>query len=69
MHAVLDALIARSRVPVEIGLDSARLRPNDLPILVGDSTRLRMATDWAPLIDFDRMLDDILEYWRTSVGA
>ncbi len=67
MRAVLDALVARSRVPVEIGLDSARLRPNDLPILVGDSTRLRVATDWAPLIDFDRMLDDILEYWRTSV--
>ena len=69
MRAVLDALVARSRVPVEIALDPARLRPNDLPILVGDSTRLRMATDWVPLIDFDRMLDDILEYWRTLVGA
>ena len=68
MRAVLDALVARSRVPVEIALDPARLRPSDLPVLIGDSTRLRMATDWAPLIGFDRMLDDILGYWRTSVS-
>ena len=69
MRAVLDALVARSRVPVEIALDLARLRPNDLPVLIGDSTRLRRATDWAPLISFDRMLDDLLEYWRTAVRA
>ena len=68
MRAVLDALVARSRVPVEIALDPARLRPHDLPVLVGDSTRLRRATDWAPLIGFDRMLDDTLAYWRTSLS-
>ena len=69
MRAVLDALVARSRVPVRIALDPARLRPNDLPVLIGDSTRLRLATDWAPLIGSDRMLDDLLEYWRTSVSS
>ena len=66
MRAVLDALVERSRVSVEIVLDPSRLRPHDIPVLVGDSTRLRTATGWAPLISFDRMLDDLLEYWRTS---
>ena len=69
MREVLDALIARSRVPVEIALDPARLRPNDLPVLIGDPTRLRRATGWTPLISFDRMLDDLLEYWRRLVRA
>jgi GDP-4-dehydro-6-deoxy-D-mannose reductase len=69
MRAVLDALLERSGVPVEIALDPARLRPHDIPVLVGDPTRLRAATGWAPLIGFDRMLDDLLEYWRTSVHA
>lgn len=69
MRGILDALLKRSRVPVEIALDPARLRPHDNPVLVGDPARLRAATGWAPLIGFDRMLDDLLEYWRTAVRA
>ena len=69
MRGVLDALVERSRAPVEIALDPARLRPHDNPVLVGDPTRLRQATGWAPLIGFDRMLDDLLEYWRAAVRA
>jgi GDP-4-dehydro-6-deoxy-D-mannose reductase len=67
MREVLNALVARSRVPVEIAMDPALMRPNDIPVLVGDSTRLREATGWAPRIGFDRTLDDLLEYWRASV--
>ncbi len=66
MRAVLDALVARSRVAVQIVLDRARLRPNDLPVLIGDATRLRTDTGWAPRISFDRTLDDILDYWRAE---
>jgi GDP-4-dehydro-6-deoxy-D-mannose reductase len=69
MRAVLDALVERSRVAVGIALDPARLRPHDIPVLIGDSARLRAATGWAPLIGFDRMLDDLLAYWRTAVRA
>ena len=69
MRAVLDALVERSRVAVEIALDPARLRPHDIPVVVGDPTRLRTATGWAPLIGFDRMLDDLLAYWRTALRA
>ena len=66
-HAVgeiLDALISRSRVPVRTEVDPARLRAQDAPILVGDSTRLRSTTGWRPEISFDRMIDDLLNYWR-----
>jgi GDP-4-dehydro-6-deoxy-D-mannose reductase len=67
IRAVLDALVARSRVPVEVTIDPALFRPNDTPIVVGDASRLRTATGWAPLIGFDRMLDDLLDYWRVAL--
>ena len=69
MRAVLDALVARSSVAVEIVLDTTRLRPNDLPVLIGDSTRLRTVTGWGPHLSFDRTLDDILDYWRSVERA
>jgi nucleoside-diphosphate-sugar epimerase len=38
-----------------------------VPVVVGDATRLRAATGWRPQISFDRMLDDLLAYWRQHV--
>ena len=64
---VLDALVSRSRVPVRIETDPARLRPSEVPSLVADSTRLREVTGWQPQITFDRMLDELLGYWRQQV--
>jgi GDP-4-dehydro-6-deoxy-D-mannose reductase len=64
MRAVLDALMARARVPVRVEVEAARLRPHDDLVLVGDATRLRDATGWAPRISFDRTLDDLFDYWR-----
>jgi GDP-4-dehydro-6-deoxy-D-mannose reductase len=65
MRAVLDGLRERARVPVDVTIDPDRLRPHDIPVLVGNPARLRDATGWAPAITFDRMLDDLLHYWRT----
>ena len=69
MRLVLDALIQRSRVPVRIEVDAARMRPHDDPMLIGDATRLRTATGWTPRVSFDRMIDDILEYWRRALQS
>ena len=64
VQQILDALIARSTVPVRIDVDPARLRSGDPPMLVGDASRLTQATGWRPEIPFDRMIDDLLDYWR-----
>jgi len=65
MRAVLDALIARAQVPVKVEVEASRLRPHDDLVQVGDATRLRNATGWAPRISFDCMLDDLFTYWRS----
>ena len=69
MRVVLQGLVQRSQLPVRIETDAARLRPRDIPVLVGDSTRLRTTTGWSPQISFDRMLDDLLSYWRTVAAG
>lgn len=68
MREVLDGLISRARVPVRVETDPSRLRPNDVPVLVGDASRLRRITGWAPVVPFERMLDDLLQYWRHSTS-
>lgn len=64
IQSILDALVARARVPVKIETDPGRLRAQDTPALVGDATRLRQTTGWRPEIPFEQMLDDLLDYWR-----
>lgn len=69
IRSILDALVSRSKVPVRVEVDQARLRPNDVPVVVGSYARLNAATGWRPEITFERMLDDLLDYWRAGVRS
>jgi len=64
IQEVVQALVARARVPLEIRIDPARYRPNDTPLLLGSPARLIDETGWRPSISFDRMLTDVLDDWR-----
>jgi GDP-4-dehydro-6-deoxy-D-mannose reductase len=64
---VLDMLIARAGVPIRVHVDSRRFRPNDVPLLLGDPSRLRNELQWAPTIPVEQTVDDILKYWRGEV--
>ena len=66
---LLDRLLTLSRSPVRVTQDPARLRPEDSPVLVGDSTRIRTELGWMPGISIDRLLGDTLEWWRAAIGA
>jgi|SRR5687768_9050869 len=65
---LLDRLIAMARVPVTRTVDRARLRPNDVPRLVGNSGRLRTELGWKPQRDIHVTLADTLEHWRVEVA-
>lgn len=64
---VLHGLLALARVPIEVRVDRARLRPNDTPVVLGDYSRLRGELGWRPEIPFERTLRDLLDYWRAAV--
>ena len=66
---ILRALLEISGVHVDLQVDRERLRPSDLPALVGDPTRLREATGWEPRIPLERTFRDLLDHWRERVGA
>jgi GDP-4-dehydro-6-deoxy-D-mannose reductase len=56
---MLGQLIVIARVPVEVREDPARMRPVDVPLLVGSSEKLTRATQWSPRILLRRSLQDI----------
>jgi GDP-4-dehydro-6-deoxy-D-mannose reductase len=64
---VLEMLVARARVPIRVHVDPARLRPNDVPLLLGDPARLRTELGWSPVMPLERTVDDILAYWRGAL--
>ena len=64
---VLDILLAKSRVPIEIQSDPQRMRPSDVPESVSNVTRIRERTGWQAEIPFEESLDDILAYWRAEM--
>jgi GDP-4-dehydro-6-deoxy-D-mannose reductase len=66
VRAIVEALVARARVPIRIEQDPSRFRPNDFPVLVGNSSRLKDATGWRPEIPFERTIDDLLDFWRET---
>jgi GDP-4-dehydro-6-deoxy-D-mannose reductase len=68
MREILNALAALSSVKVEIAVDASRLRPSDLPVLVGDPSRLRSATGFAPSGRLDVALAELLAEWRDAVS-
>jgi GDP-4-dehydro-6-deoxy-D-mannose reductase len=45
---------------LELVVDPALLRPVEVPRLIGDPTKLRVATGWAPTIPLGRTLADVL---------
>jgi GDP-4-dehydro-6-deoxy-D-mannose reductase len=66
---MLRMLAERSRVPLRIEVDPARVRAADVAWLSGDPTKLERDTGWRAEIAFERTLDDVLEEWRGRPAA
>lgn len=64
---VLEMLLAMSKVKITIKPDTARMRPSDVELLLGDATKFREKTGWKTDITFEQTLTDLLNYWRQRV--
>jgi GDP-4-dehydro-6-deoxy-D-mannose reductase len=64
IQSMLDFLLSLSSKKIEIQIDPERLRPSDVEVLQGDSTKFRKATGWEPRISFEQTMEDLLNYWR-----
>ena len=63
---ILDLLLEAADCTVEVVPDPARMRPADIPLLIGDPSRIEEATGWRPEISLDQTLFDLLEWWRSQ---
>jgi GDP-4-dehydro-6-deoxy-D-mannose reductase len=61
LSAVLERLRAMSRVPVRVEVEPSRLRPVDVPYLVGDPSAIARDTGWRAAIPLERTLADVIE--------
>jgi GDP-4-dehydro-6-deoxy-D-mannose reductase len=65
---ILDFLLGEARTKgITVREERARLRPSDVPVLLGDATKARKAVGWRLEIPFEQTLRDILAYWRDRV--
>ncbi|MGH7266217.1 MAG: GDP-mannose 4,6-dehydratase [Candidatus Rokuibacteriota bacterium] len=66
---VVDGFLARAKCPIEVRVVAARQRPVDIPLLLGDASRLRATTGWKPTIALEQSLQDVLDDWRRRVQS
>ncbi|MBU1626127.1 GDP-mannose 4,6-dehydratase [bacterium] len=64
---VVKMLLERVSIDIDIKQDPERMRPSDVPVLLGDNTKFCEKTGWKPQIPFEKTLEDILDYWRTHI--
>lgn len=63
MADILNMIIDLSGIKAEIRVDQTRFRVADVPLLLGDSTKLYNCTGWKPEIPLETTLRDLIAYW------
>ena len=66
---VLRELIGIARVPVEVREDPARMRSAEIPLSVGDPTKLHRQAGWSAAIPLQRALRDVYESARNIASV
>jgi GDP-4-dehydro-6-deoxy-D-mannose reductase len=64
---LLEELRHMSTVRIRVEVDPARLRPQDIPVIQGDASRLQADLGWSPRVPVEQTLHDTLEWWRQEI--
>lgn len=67
IQEIVDHFLSKTPMEIEVVRDPDRMRPSDLPVLLGDNTKFRKETGWRPQVGFKEMLDRIFEYWVKKI--
>ena len=66
LREVLDILRSLSTIEIDIQSDPSRMRPADVMELYGSHEKFSKQTGWQPIIPFDRLIEDLLVFWRNN---
>lgn len=64
---VLNMLLKMTDKKIKITVDPQKLRPSDVPVLIGDYSKFKQTCGWEPKITFTKTLEELLDYWRKRV--
>ena len=61
----------------QVGLDYKKfvvqnptfIRPEELPYLCGDSSKLKSTFDWQPQYNFEQIMDELINFYMTAIPA
>lgn len=67
LEALVRLLLSETKIPVSLQFDPARYRPNDLPVTIGDASKLSALAGWRPRIPITQTVRDILDWERRQV--
>ncbi|WP_313638948.1 GDP-mannose 4,6-dehydratase [Paenibacillus sp.] len=69
ISTILQTLLKLSKYDgvINITQDHNKMRPSDYMVYYGDNTKLFSDTNWRPEIEMEKSLNDILDYWRSSI--
>lgn len=69
VQALADEFISLATIPMELVADPDLQRPVDIPVLLGDNSRIRSDTGWKPQIPLETTLRDLLDDQRRRVRS
>jgi len=64
---ILDILLSLSAQQIAVEVDQQKMRPVDVPRLVGDCSLIRQKFNLHPEYRIEQTLLDILDFWRSAV--
>ncbi|MBE0670196.1 MAG: GDP-mannose 4,6-dehydratase [Anaerolineales bacterium] len=67
MRKCLDEMLSMSPTQFKVRVDAGKIQGNDVPIQVGDASKLNRITGWRPHIKLKQSLSDLLADWRQRV--
>ncbi|ASS67332.2 MULTISPECIES: GDP-mannose 4,6-dehydratase [unclassified Paenibacillus] len=68
IQEILNFFVSQASLPINVEVSQELFRPVDIPLYVGDNTKLFEATKWKPNFTLQSSLADILHYWRNEMG-
>lgn len=69
LESAVHALVGMARVPIELKVDPALVRPGEPRAYRCDIALARSRTGWEPRIPFETTLSDLLAYWREETAC
>ncbi len=63
---LLNTLRSLSKRKIKVEVDEEKNRPAEIPILLGDNSKIRKTTGWRPRIPLEKTLKDTLDFWRAK---